>query len=606
MRKLKKNVMIKINNTLLRVLEVKDDSILVIDCDNLTMPKWITLTDIPEYKIIQDTLSVRYDLDSLDSKSKKFAHEHFTLIAPILPFVGEKSMRDIVISRMAQESGYSKQTIRNNLCLYLAYQNIGALAPKRRHLEKELSQDEKNMRWALNKYFYNRNQNSLRNAYTMMLKERYSDKNGILLPVYPSVHQFRYFYRKTKKLQTYYISRMGMTDYQRNHRPLLGEGIREFASCVGYGMADSTKCDIYLIDESGNLVGRPLLTACVDAYSGICYGYSLTWEGGVYSLRNLLLNIVSPKKEHCSRFGISIKDKDWDCDKLPGVLIADKGREYDSGILEQITELGVTVINLPSYRPELKGIVEKFFDIIQGLFKPHLKGKGVIMTDFRERGSHDYRKDACLTLRDFEKIILRCIIYYNTRRVIENYPFTDGMIKNKIQPFSNCIWEYGKRQENANLIDVKKELLMIILLPRTQGRFTRKGLLVNKLRYRCNSYNFTERYLTGGMVTVAYNPENASSVWLLDNEKIYLFEVIESSFKGLPFREIEDIQKDRSYLVRNAEADSLQAKIELIDHIINISDGKQKVQNTKDIKNTQKKEQNKTHIDFMEGGYNND
>ena len=63
-----------------------------------------------------------------------------------------------------------------------------------------------------------------------------------------------------------------------------------------------------------------------------------------------------------------------------------------------MAELGVTIVNLPSYRPELKGIVEKFFDLIQDSFKPYLKGKGVIDPDFQERGAHDYRKDACLTL----------------------------------------------------------------------------------------------------------------------------------------------------------------------------------------------------------------
>lgn len=47
-------------------------------------------------------------------------------------------------------------------------------------------------------------------------------------------------------------------------------------------MIDGTICDIYLVDDAGRLVGRPLLVTCVDAYSGMCLGYSLTWEGGVY------------------------------------------------------------------------------------------------------------------------------------------------------------------------------------------------------------------------------------------------------------------------------------------------------------------------------------
>ena len=91
-------------------------------------------------------------------------------------------------------------------------------------------------------------------------------------------------------------------------------------------------------------------------------------------------------------------------------FVTDMGNEYKSENFEQISELGVKVINLPSYRPELKGVVEKFFDLIQETYKKNLKGKGVIMPDYQERGAHDYRKDACLTMRDLEKIILHCIM----------------------------------------------------------------------------------------------------------------------------------------------------------------------------------------------------
>ena len=58
-------------------------------------------------------------------------------------------------------------------------------------------------------------------------------------------------------------------------------------------MLDSTTLDIYLVDDAGQVVGRPILTFCVDGFSGLIQGYSLTWEGGMYSLRNLMMNVVS-------------------------------------------------------------------------------------------------------------------------------------------------------------------------------------------------------------------------------------------------------------------------------------------------------------------------
>jgi hypothetical protein len=80
--------------------------------------------------------------------------------------------------------------------------------------------------------------------------------------------------------------------------------------------------------------------------------------GGVYSLRGLILNIIADKVAWCKQFGISINEEDWSCDKLPATLVTDMGSEYKSENFEQIAELGVKVINLPSYRPELKGMID--------------------------------------------------------------------------------------------------------------------------------------------------------------------------------------------------------------------------------------------------------
>ena len=456
---MKKNSLWKSGEQIYRILEVKEDTVFVIDCVKRTMPKWIgkdkfsDCIECIEKELILDTGVEIPDEETMDAEDRRFIREHFTMIAPILPFVSDIKQRTYIINQIAIKKNVSKQTIRNYLCLYLVYQNEAVFCPKQKE-EKELTEDEKNMRWGLNKFYYNHNKNSLSTAYTMMLQAKYCDESGKVLSEHPSINQFRYFEKKYRKRQNYYISRNGLKDYQKNHRPLLGDGIQEFASHVGVGMLDATVCDIYLVNDAGELIGRPILTACIDAFSGLCCGYSLTWEGGTYSLRGLMLNVIEDKKEHCKKFGISIEKEDWDCDKIPATLVTDMGSEYVSSTFEQIAELGVTIINLPAYRPELKGSVEKFFDLIQGYFKPILKGKGVIEPDFQQRGSHDYRKDACLTLYQFEQILLRCILFYNSKRIIENYPYTESMIEEQVLPTSCSIWDYGLRQASADLLDI--------------------------------------------------------------------------------------------------------------------------------------------------------
>lgn len=241
------------------------------------------------------------------------------------------------------------------------------------------------------------------------------------------------------------------------------------------------------------------------------------------------------------------------------------GSEDKSETFEQIADLDVTVINLPSYRPELKGSVEKFFDLVQDIYKKHLKGKGVIEPDYQERGSHDYRKDACLMMADFEKVVLRCIVYYNSQRIIENFPYSEEMLQANIQPFASAIYEWGKNQTGVNLIQIECEQVILTLLPRTQGKFCRNGLKVNKMRYK--NENFTEKYLSGGIVTVAYNPDDVSSVWLLDNGAYIRFNLIENRYKDMGLSEVQTMQTTQKELVKAAKEPNLQAQIELANHI---------------------------------------
>lgn len=605
---MKKNSLLRSGNKIVRVLEVLNDKVLIIDCIKRTMPKWIAFSELENYEECSEmellllTNTKLYDMDLLDANSKKFIHEHFTMIAGVLPFVADNRIRKYAISKVATDYHVSKQTIKNYLCLYLAYQDISTFSPKQAVKEIALSQDEKNMRWALNKFFYTQHKNSISTAYTMMLKEKYCDSVGVLLPEYPSIHQFRYFEKKYRKMQTYYISRDGIKDYQKNHRPLLGDGVQEFAPYVGIGFLDATVCDIYLVNDSGSLVGRPILTACIDGYSGLCCGCSLSWEGGTYSLRGLMLNVIADKVEHCKKFGISIQKSDWDCDRLPATLVTDMGSEYISGTFEQIADLGVTLVNLPAYRPELKGSVEKFFDLVQGYFKPHLKGKGIIEPDYRQRGAHDYRKDACLTMNQFEVVLLRCIIYYNTKRIIENYPYSMDMTDKQIQPFSSAIWNYGLTQSSADLITVTSEELVLTLLPRTQGKFSRQGLKVNGMRYKHE--NYTESFLSGGTVTVAYNPDDVSSVWLIENGSYICFELIESRFKSMDLSEVETLKNSQKELVKAATEPNLQAQIELASHIEAIvsSVGSHGDVDIKGIRTNRQRERNRSHVDYVNKG----
>jgi len=575
---MKKNDFIKTKDGIFRILSIDADRVLAIDCIKKTMPKFYTVSSFSNGEILDCIPAEFPNMEELSPVERKIVQERYTMIAGAVSVVEDVPKRNFMIQKSAEQFNMSKQSIRSYLCLYLVYQDIAVLAPKRSK-DKELTKDQRNIRYGLNKFFYTRNKNSLPTAYAMMLKEKYCDEYGVLLPEYPSYNQFRYFYRKHRKMENYYISRDGIKDYQRNNRPLLGDGVQEFTPTIGTAMLDGTTCDIYLVNESGQLVGRPILVVACDANTSLCLGYSLLWEGGTYSLQTLMLNILEDKVALCERMGICITPEQWDVNQLPAVMVTDGGSEYKGQTFEQIVELGVTLVNLPPYRPELKGVVEKLFDLVQKSYKDLLKGKGVIMPDFQERGSHDYRKDAVLTMQEFEKIVVRCIIYYNCERVIQNYPYTTEMLADNVLPYANTIWNWKKNDAGANLIDISKKDLILTLLPRTNGKFTRYGLKANRLRYYADGYK--EQFLQGGDAVVAYNPDNCNKVWIREKEGSFVeFSLIENRFSDMTLDAVQDMQRQQKQLVQDTMRDNYQAKIELMSFIETVS---AKASNTDDV-----------------------
>lgn len=60
-----------------------------------------------------------------------------------------------MIAEVSERYGISKQTLRSYLWRYLVFQDKKALAPVVKEATgKQLSKDEKNIRWSLNKFYY--------------------------------------------------------------------------------------------------------------------------------------------------------------------------------------------------------------------------------------------------------------------------------------------------------------------------------------------------------------------------------------------------------------------------------------------------------------------
>ena len=560
-----------------RVLRIDGDDMLVIKCGNRKplSPKWVKKTCG-----MKDSSPKEGDdkNESLMSDAEKAqAAKRFAVIDGILPHIGDKQERNAHIRLSAEYFSLSRDTVVRYLYIYLSTGSMHALADSKRKSEKELTAAQKHMRYSLNKWYYNGSKNPLTFAYRQMVAKFYTDDGGKIKDGVPSFPSFYRFYRSHRNMMNQYISRNGKGDYMRNRRPLVGGSVSERITHAGCAMIDTMECDIYLSDEGGNLISeRPMMLLAVDAYSRMIMGYSLHMNGSGSNIGALFANVIADKVNVCASLGIDIGRNEWDSQRLPMFIVTDRGSDYLlSNSKIAMSNLGITTISLEAFRPDMKSIVErKFGQIMTERLRPYLMTYGYIDKDAAKRGAPDYRKGACLTLREFEEIVVRTIIYYNTKHVMEDFPLTENMLSAGVPPRAADIWRYSVhiKKDATFALDVSAEKLRVIMLPRSEAKFTRRGLRFNGMHYFREGY--TDDYLTGTKTAeIAYDPCDTSSIWLITKDAEFEeFRITDGRFAGKTHETTLGMRTAQADIVKQYGKEQMEAEIKLGKEIETIRD----------------------------------
>ena len=105
-------------------------------------------------------------------------------------------------------------------------------------------------------------------------------------------------------------------------------------------------------------------------------------------------------------------------------------------------------------------------------------------------------------------------------------------------------------------------------------------------------------------MVVAYNPEDVTCVWLLEDGGYTEFTIIESRYQGKDLTAVQELQTSQRDITRGAVRDNLQAQINLAQHIeaiVGSGAGRGDV-HMKNIRSTRRQEQAKHHRDYMKEG----
>lgn len=544
------------------LLETAEGVAWIIDWENPGAP--IKVGDKNE--LFDEPIPGEFMDESVPSKKRTAAMEkRLRMIQPLTEnkrLIFDTKFRRETIAALAQALSVSEKTLTRFFYAYLAKGKEGLLPAQRTATQKQKDDAyiDADMQKAINKYYYSPKKLSVRGAYEMYLIDYWKDENGQLKLDHPDFTRFQRNYRRVRSNYKKIISRQGIGEYQKNYRPLLGYAGDNAQNC-GYFEMDATEADICIVSKySRKPIGRPIVYLAVDVATRLVTGVYVGLSGGSNAILQCLQSMVEDKVLFCQERGIEITASQWPSVGLPRVISTDRGKDFMSGRVRELCErFDIEITNLPAYRPDLKGCVERTFACLQERYKPMLRGYGTIEIENTREGAAPVQTKACLDLGEYTRILLRCIIYHNSSRVLlmQREP---QMIADGVKPISSCLWEWMVKNGRADLINANAEDVSLMLLPRGNASITRQGLMFDGLRYDAENVDMTKEYVNAGIsgrkkVVVAYREDSSEAIYLIREGKYIKFVLTSASqvFSGLSFEEIHLMKKEEQEVRKEAE-----------------------------------------------------
>jgi len=254
----------------------------------------------------------------------------------------------------------------------------------------------------------------------------------------------------------------------------------------------------------------------------------------------------------CSKYGVKIEQSEWPCFGLPAKLMVDNGELISETSNKIIENLCVHIENASSWRPDQKGIIERYFHLLNTKIKALIPGG--VYTDFAERGGHDYRKDAILTLNELTQIIV-LFIQENNSRVMEKCPqLDDDIIQDQVQPIPIELWKWGVANRGLRVKNITMNQLLLSLMRHDTARVTEKGIKYKSIYYSCTKAIeenwFPKARKKSWQCEIAYDPRDTSRIYILSDKNNY--EVCEKTagyedlFEDWNHEDLEQYEKDTS------------------------------------------------------------
>ncbi|ART78113.1 hypothetical protein B4U37_19635 [Sutcliffiella horikoshii] len=244
---------------------------------------------------------------------------------------------------------------------------------------------------------------------------------------------------------------------------------------------DHTKLDLDILDNIGNVVGRPWVTLGIDLYTRMVWCMHISFEPpSANKVRKAVEQGVLIKNSR-GRYGTL---KEWESFGIPKNIVLDNGVEFDNAETKRIINevLKSNVRYRPIATPRYGGTIERLFKTLNSKLIHQLKGTR--KSNINDLGEYDAEKEAMLTLDDINEILTRFITdiyHYEEHKGLpleSNTPMVRYYEGLKLSGFPDFI-------EEQNIEEFK-----IDLLPKALKPYTRDGVRLGNVLYRDSSLSY--------------------------------------------------------------------------------------------------------------------
>ncbi len=231
--------------------------------------------------------------------------------------------------------------------------------------------------------------------------------------------------------------------YTRTMRSLQGRAIDGVAGPGHVFAIDSTIGDVHLRSSINRawLIGRPIVYLVVDVWSTAIVGFYVCLAAPSWNTAKLaLFSTFSSPTMMSELWGYQDTGALSPSPAVPAMILSDRGEYLSRGARESCLSLGINFGFNPSYRPDLKGLVE----VLNRITKDTQYGflPGAIDRRRKELEANPKAKESALIVREYVQYLAGTFRHYN---LFANraHRMTTEMLGAGIEPTPAGLWRFG-------------------------------------------------------------------------------------------------------------------------------------------------------------------